>query len=80
MHRPLQRSRHGSKTSEKDSAAASPPLRDTPADACSVRLSFQQKRIDVLSGLDPTGYNYHVLEVARLLGRSISTPWRRASR
>ena len=55
-------------SSGKDSAAASPPLRDTPADACSVRLSFQQKRIHVLSGLDPTGYNYHVLEVARLSG------------
>ena len=32
---------------------------------CSVRLSFQQQRIYVLSRLDPTGYNYHVVEVAR---------------
>ena len=34
----------------------------------SVRLSFQQQRIYVLSRLDPTGYNYHVVEVARLSG------------
>ena len=52
----------------KDPAAASLSLRDTPADARSVRLSFQQHKIHVLSRLDPTGYNYHVLEVARLSG------------
>ena len=34
----------------------------------SVRLSFQQQRIYVLSRLDPTGRNYHVVEVARLSG------------
>src|SRR5262249_58651145 len=43
-------------------------LNDTPADAHDVRLSFQQQRIHVLSRLDPTGYGYHVVEVARLLG------------
>src|SRR5205085_626414 len=32
------------------------------------RLSFQQERIHVLSRLDPTGYNYHVVEVVRLSG------------
>jgi amino acid adenylation domain-containing protein len=59
-------SRLGSK--QKDSAAVSLSLRDAPTDARSVPLSFQQQRIYVLSRLDPTGYNYHVLEVARLSG------------
>jgi amino acid adenylation domain-containing protein len=49
-------------------AIVSPALRDAPADARSVPLSFQQQRIYVLSGLDPTRYNYNVVEVARLLG------------
>ena len=31
-------------------------------------LSFQQQRIHVLSRLDPTRYNYNVVEVARLSG------------
>ena len=52
----------------KQSGIAAKFVDDEAADACSVRLSFQQKRIHVLSGLDPTGYNYHVLEVARLSG------------
>jgi len=34
-----------------------------------VGLSFQQQRINVLSKLDPTGHNYHIIEVARLFGR-----------
>ena len=34
-----------------------------------VRLSFQQQRIYVLSRLDPTRYNYHVVDIARLSGR-----------
>ena len=50
------------------SAAVSLSLRDTPADSGRVSLSFQQQRIHLLSGLDPIGYNYHVFEVARLLG------------
>ncbi|HKH00998.1 MAG TPA: condensation domain-containing protein, partial [Bradyrhizobium sp.] len=53
---------------ERDPADVSLSLRDTPADARSVRLSFQQQRIYVLSRLDPIGYNYHVIEVARLSG------------
>jgi amino acid adenylation domain-containing protein len=43
-------------------------LRDTPADPRKSRLSFQQQRIHLLSRLDPTGYNYQVMEVARLSG------------
>ena len=41
---------------------------DAPTDARGVPLSFQQQRIYVLSRLDPTRYNYNVVEVARLLG------------
>jgi amino acid adenylation domain-containing protein len=37
-------------------------------DLRSVPLSFQQQRIAVLSSLDPTGYNYNVVEVLRLSG------------
>jgi amino acid adenylation domain-containing protein len=55
-------------SSEKDPAAASLSLHDTPVDGQSGRLSFQQQRIHVLSGLDPTGHNYHVLDVVRLSG------------
>jgi acyl carrier protein len=43
-------------------------LRDVPTEARSTCLSFQQQRIYVLSRLDPTGYNYHVVEVVRLSG------------
>jgi amino acid adenylation domain-containing protein len=43
-------------------------LRDTPTEAGSACLSFQQQRIYVLSRLDPTGYNYHIVDVARLSG------------
>ena len=43
-------------------------LSDAPTDARGVPLSFQQQRIYVLSRLDPTRYNYNVVEVARLLG------------
>ncbi|MEH2504040.1 acyl-CoA synthetase (AMP-forming)/AMP-acid ligase II/aryl carrier-like protein [Bradyrhizobium sp. AZCC 1578] len=53
---------------EREAAAGSIGLDDTPTDACSGCLSFQQQRIYVLSGLDPTGYNYHVVDVARLSG------------
>lgn len=42
---------------------------DKPPDANSVRLSFPQQRMHVLHRLDPTGYNYLVLEVVRLTGR-----------
>jgi amino acid adenylation domain-containing protein len=53
---------------EREAAAGSPGLGDTPTDGWSGCLSFQQQRIYVLSGLDPTGYNYHVVDVARLSG------------
>ncbi len=39
-----------------------------PADTRGARLSFQQQRLYVLSRLDPTRCNYHVVEVARLSG------------
>src|SRR5262249_20495330 len=55
-------------SAERNLAGTSLSLNDTPADAHDVRLSFQQQRIHVLSRLDPTGYGYHVVEVARLLG------------
>src|SRR5262249_31603722 len=54
--------------SNRGSPAVTPGLRDTLADARKAPLSYQQKRIQVLSRLDPTGYNYNVLEVVRLLG------------
>jgi amino acid adenylation domain-containing protein len=53
---------------ESEPAAVSLSLHDTPAEGRSIRLSFQQQRIHVLSKLDPTGFNYHVLEVVRLSG------------
>jgi amino acid adenylation domain-containing protein len=53
---------------ERESAAVPLGLSDTLTDGCSGCLSFQQQRIYVLSRLDPTGYNYHVVEVARLSG------------
>jgi len=49
-------------------AAARPSLRHGKAHARGFRLSFQQQRIYVLSGLDPTRHHYHVVEVARLFG------------
>jgi amino acid adenylation domain-containing protein len=55
-------------SSKRGHAVLSPALSDTPTDARSVPLSFQQQRIYVLSRLDPTRYNYNVVEVARLLG------------
>jgi amino acid adenylation domain-containing protein len=55
-------------SSQTDPAAVSLNLHDMLAERRSARLSFQQQRINVLSRLDPTGYNYHVLEVARLSG------------
>jgi amino acid adenylation domain-containing protein len=48
--------------------AVSSTLHDTPVHARSIRLSFQQQRIHVLSKLDPTGYNYHVVEAVLLSG------------
>ncbi|AMN39127.1 non-ribosomal peptide synthetase [Rhodoplanes sp. Z2-YC6860] len=42
---------------------------DPPADASGVRMSFPQQRMHVLHRLDPTGYNYLILEVVRLTGR-----------
>jgi amino acid adenylation domain-containing protein len=53
---------------ERESAAVPLRLSDTLTDGCSGCLSFQQQRIYVLSRLDPTGYHYHVVEVARLSG------------
>ncbi len=38
-------------------------------DSSAVPLSFQQQRMHILSKLDPTKYNYNVVEVARLSGR-----------
>jgi amino acid adenylation domain-containing protein len=49
-------------------ALASLGLRDSTTDTHSGPLSFQQQRIHILSGLDPTGYKYHVVEAARLSG------------
>jgi amino acid adenylation domain-containing protein len=56
------------RSSQREPAAVTLSLRDTPADARKVRLSYPQRRIQVLSKLDPTGYNYHILEVLRLYG------------
>jgi amino acid adenylation domain-containing protein len=53
---------------EGESAAVPLRLSDTLTDGCSGCLSFQQQRIYVLSRLDATGYNYNVVEVARLSG------------
>ena len=53
---------------EREPATAPLGLSDALIDERSSCLSFQQQRIDVLSRLDPTGYNYHVVEVARLSG------------
>jgi amino acid adenylation domain-containing protein len=53
---------------QRNSSAAPPRLRDTLTDAHSASLSFQQQRIHVLSRLDPTGYNYHIVDVVRLSG------------
>src|SRR4051812_7702478 len=55
-------------SAEQQPAAVSLSLRDTAAGGDYGRLSFQQERIHVLSRLDPTGYNYHVVEVVRLSG------------
>ena len=48
--------------------APSPALRGTTAKARSAPLSFQQQRIYVLSRLDPTRYNYNIVDVVRLFG------------
>jgi amino acid adenylation domain-containing protein len=55
-------------SSEKKPAAISLSLCDQATDARYIGLSFQQQRIYLLSRLDPTGYHYHVVEVARLSG------------
>src|SRR5262249_1836840 len=55
-------------SSRRDCAGVSLGLRETSADARKVHLSFQQRRIHVLSRLDPTGFNYHVVETARFSG------------
>lgn len=44
-----------------------PAWRQAPAEGDTL-LSFQQQRMYVLSRLDPTRYNYNVVEVARLQG------------
>jgi amino acid adenylation domain-containing protein len=44
-----------------------PAWRQAPAEGDTL-LSFQQQRMNVLSRLDPTRYNYNVVEVARLQG------------
>jgi amino acid adenylation domain-containing protein len=54
---------------EKNAAVTSLSLRNIRTGGRNVRLSFQQHRIHVLSRLDPTGYTYHILGVARLSGR-----------
>jgi amino acid adenylation domain-containing protein len=54
--------------SKKGPAAAPLTLRDVPADDRGAGLSFQQQRIYLLSRIDSTGYNYHVVDVARLVG------------
>jgi amino acid adenylation domain-containing protein len=53
-------------SSDRKQAAASPSFGRETAGARGMRLSFQQRRIHVLSQLDPT--SYLVLEVARLRG------------
>jgi amino acid adenylation domain-containing protein len=55
-------------SSESNPAAVSLSVGDTPTDSRNVPLSFQQQRIHVLSKLDPSGYNYHIVEVVRLSG------------
>jgi len=50
-------------------AVASVDIDAAPTDAHGVSLSFQQQRILILSSLDPLGYNYHIVEVARLTGQ-----------
>lgn len=45
-----------------------PLLRHMPTDGGNTPLSFQQHRMYVVSRLDPTGYNYNVVEVARFSG------------
>jgi amino acid adenylation domain-containing protein len=54
-------------SSDRTPAAVSPDFGREPAGARSMRLSFQQQRIHLLSQLDPT--SYHVLEAVRLRGR-----------
>ena len=49
-------------------AVRSPSVQATTLGSGDVPLSFQQQRIDLLSRLDPVGYNYHVFEVFRLVG------------
>jgi len=44
-------------------------LGSTSDDIGPAHLSFQQQRMYLLSQLDPTGYNYNVLDMARLVGR-----------
>ncbi|MBR0775195.1 amino acid adenylation domain-containing protein [Bradyrhizobium diazoefficiens] len=46
-----------------------PAWQRLPAAEADAPLSFQQQRMYVLSRLDPTRYNYNVVEVARLRGR-----------
>lgn len=48
---------------------AAPKWRRRESDSGAVPLSFQQQRMYILSKLDPTKYNYNVVEVARLSGR-----------
>jgi amino acid adenylation domain-containing protein len=55
-------------SSQSASAVLPTHLRATRTDARSARLSFQQQRIHVLSRLDPTGCNYHIVDVVRLSG------------
>jgi acyl carrier protein len=53
---------------KKNALGLSNSLRDAPTDARHAPLSFQQQRIHILSSIDPTGYNYHIIEAARFLG------------
>jgi amino acid adenylation domain-containing protein len=51
-----------------NSMTAALSLGNVPAAARHTPLSFQQRRIHLLSSLDPARYNYQIVEVARLSG------------
>ena len=56
-------------SSKQKPAAQSLSSDHRPGDERTAHLSLQQQRIYLLSRLDPTHYNYHVVEGARLSGR-----------
>lgn len=55
-------------SSASSTESAAPIWLHAPEKDSRAPLSFQQQRIYILSRLDPTKYNYNVLEVARLSG------------